>query len=50
MTKCHNRLSYNYSCKDAIEDLNMAIQKSEAQRNKEEPRRSRGSWFIQRKW
>lgn len=47
---CKNRLSIHYTCRDAIEDLQLAIRAAEAQRNKEEPRRGRSPWDISRKW
>lgn len=46
---CRNRLTIDYTCKDAVSDLEEAMRKAEAQRNKEEPRR-RGSFYITRKW
>lgn len=46
---CRNRLTIDYTCKDAVNDLEEAMRKAEAQRNKEEPCR-RGSFYITRKW
>jgi len=46
---CKNQLNQWYSCKDAIEDLNLAIQKANSQRNTEPARHGRG-WAIPRKW
>jgi hypothetical protein len=47
---CRNSLRWDYSAKDAIEDLELAIKAAEASRNREEPRRGRTSWYISRKW
>lgn len=47
---CRNSLRWDYSAKDAIEDLELAIKAAEAFRNREEPRRGRTSWYISRKW
>ena len=46
---CRNGLSIDYTCKNAVEDLNEAIRKAESTRNQEHPRR-RGSFYITRKW
>lgn len=48
--KCRNSLRWDYSAKDAIEDLDLAIKAAEASRNREEPRRGRRAWDISRKW
>lgn len=46
---CRNRLTINYTCKDALNDLEEAIRKAESQRNKEESRKC-SSFYITRKW
>lgn len=48
--QCRNSLRWDYSAKDAIEDLDLAIKAAEASRNREEPRRGKTSWYISRKW
>lgn len=35
MNICHNRLRFDYNCKDALEDLKIAIKAAEATRNQE---------------
>ena len=48
---CHNAIRFDYNCREAIQDLQEAIRKAEAQRNKEPARRGRGSaFYITRKW
>jgi hypothetical protein len=47
---CRNSLRRDYSAKDAIEDLELAIKAAEASRNREEPRMGKTSWHISRKW
>lgn len=47
---CRNSLRWDYSAKDALEDLDLAIKAAEASRNREEPRRGRSRWEISRKW
>lgn len=47
---CRNALTIDYTCKNALEDLQEAIRKAEEQRNQEAPRRGRGAFSIPRKW
>lgn len=47
---CHNRLRYDYNVKDALEDLQIAIDRAKAQRNTEPSRHGRLGWAIPRKW
>lgn len=44
---CRNRLNNDYTARDAVEDLQLAIQGAEAQRNKEP---ARNGALIWRKW
>lgn len=48
--KGRNSLRWDYSAKDAIEGLDLAIKAAAASRNREEPRRGRRAWDISRKW
>lgn len=49
MNICHNRLRFDYNCKDALDDLKIAIKAAEATRN-QEPSRKNGRFAIERKW
>lgn len=49
MNICHNRLRFDYNCKDALEDLKIAIKAAESTRN-QEPSRKNGRLAIERKW
>ena len=48
--KCRNELRCDYSARDAIEDLKLAIRAAADSRNREEPSRGRRPWDISRKW
>ncbi len=41
---CRNRLNNDYTARDAAEDLQLAINAAEAQRNKEPARRGARIW------
>lgn len=47
---CRNALRWDYSARDAIEDLELAIKAAEADRNKEPARTGRRACDIPRKW
>lgn len=47
---CRNSLTIDYTCKDAISDLNESIRRAEAQRNKDELRLRSSFSYITRKW
>ena len=49
MNLCHNNLRSDYNCKDALEDLKIAIKAAEATRNQEQSRKN-GKFTIERKW
>jgi len=49
MNICHNRLRFDYNCKDALDDLKIAIKAAESTRN-QEPSRKNGRFAIERKW
>lgn len=46
---CRNPLGIDYTAKTAIEDLDIAIRKAQAERNTE-PSRNHGKFKIERKW
>ena len=48
--QCRNRLTPNYTYRDAVDDLQEALAQAEASRNREPARKGRGSWGIPRKW
>lgn len=46
---CRNALRWDYSARDAIEDLELAIKAADATRNKEPASHGRTAWDIPRK-